>query len=351
MVYISQIYRVRTRNEMKRVNVRTTIKDIATACNVSEGTVDRALNNRYGVSERTKARILRVAEEMNYQPNYIARALATGTTMTICLMCFNLCNNFFPQLIEVIEKNARAKGYFINLMLSHMDQKAERQNLEYVSARGADGIILFPIGKDQSYIKYLKNLRIPVVTMYNYVSDDFSYVGVNNRQGFKEATDYLAGKGYKRIILATPQIDAQKCIGNNVFTLEQRRMGYCDSIIAHDNRPIIIQGYENAIQTALYYARLKDGTKTAVLCSDDNNAYRLMRDLSVSGVAIPTDIGVMGFDNIGGIGTEAKKLTTVGYSIEKMGELLFREVVRQIQGDTGIISELIPHYIVEGDTV
>lgn len=86
-----------------------TIKDIAEHCRVSVGTVDRALNNRSGISEKTKNRILKAAEELNYHPNYMGQSLATGRTMTIGMVCFDLYNNFFPELIDTIEPDMPKK--------------------------------------------------------------------------------------------------------------------------------------------------------------------------------------------------------------------------------------------------
>ena len=102
--------------------MKATIKDIAAYCHVSEGTVDRALNNRYGIGEKTKRRILEAASELNYQPNHAGRSLATGLTMTIGIVCFDLYNNFFPELIDTIESEAKQRGYFIHLILTHMEQ-------------------------------------------------------------------------------------------------------------------------------------------------------------------------------------------------------------------------------------
>ena len=123
-------------HETGACKMSATIKDIASLCGVSEGTVDRALNNRYGISEKTKAKVLEAARSLHYHPNNAARALATGSTMTISIVCFELHNNFFPQLIDSIERQAKENGYFINLILTHMDQAKERQGLDYISAHG-----------------------------------------------------------------------------------------------------------------------------------------------------------------------------------------------------------------------
>ena len=95
--------------------ISCTIKELAKACGVSEGTVDRAVNNRSGIKESTKKRILEMAEQMDYRPNHLAKSLATGITKTLGIVSVDLSNNFFALLVESIEQTAREHGYFVNL--------------------------------------------------------------------------------------------------------------------------------------------------------------------------------------------------------------------------------------------
>ena len=186
-------------NNKKNVNAHgggmgVTIKDIAEHCRVSVGTVDRALNNRSGISEKTKNRILKAAEELNYHPNYMGQSLATGRTMTIGMVCFDLYNNFFPELIDTIERHAKEKGYFIYLILTHREFKLEKEGLQYLSERQVDGIILFPIGLSKEYIQALYDLKIPIVTIYNKLDNRFPFVGVNDRKAMTDAVMHIVSK-------------------------------------------------------------------------------------------------------------------------------------------------------------
>ena len=74
-----------------------TIKDIARICGVSEGTVDRAINDRSGIRKETKDRILKIAEELNYKPNKVAQSLAMGSTKTIGILCFDFRKSLFCE--------------------------------------------------------------------------------------------------------------------------------------------------------------------------------------------------------------------------------------------------------------
>jgi len=333
------------------MTVRSTIKDIAEYCNVSVGTVDRAINNRPGINEATRKRILEAVEKLNYKPNYSGKSLATGSTKTIGVVCFDLNNNFFPELIDTIENAAKEKGYFIYLVLTHMDKDKEWQGLEYLSARHVDGIIIFPIGVGDAFVRYLKGLHIPVVTVFNKLSDDFSSVSIDNRAAFGEAVDFLVGHGYSRIAYLTPQVDKQESYGNNVHVLKMRKMGYCDGMIRANLDPIILQGRATAAEISLYYAQHEQAIRTALLCSSDLYALRIFSFLQDHGIRIPETLGIMGFDNVDMLNYVRPKLTTVEYSVKTMGEKLFNSVYAQIQGDTEPQKHILPHKIVPGETV
>jgi LacI family transcriptional regulator len=146
---------------MEKRNLKVTIKEIAKQCGVSEGTVDRAINGRPGIKESTRQHILEIANELKYSPNRVAQSLATGKTRSIGIICFDLYNNFFTTLIDIIEAEAKSKGYFVNLVLTHGDINKELDGVRYLAERRIDGIIIFPVGKSIKYIEYLKSLKIP----------------------------------------------------------------------------------------------------------------------------------------------------------------------------------------------
>jgi LacI family transcriptional regulator len=331
--------------------VRSTIVDIAAYCKVSVGTVDRAINNRPGISDQTRKQILEAVEKLNYKLDYTGRSLATGFTKTIGIVCFDLYNNFFPELIDTIENAAKAKGYFIYLILTHMDKDKEWQGLEYLSMRHVDGIIMFPIGVGDEFVQYLKGLHIPIVTVFNELSDDFYSVSIDNRGAFGEAVDFLVGRGYKRIAFLTPQVDKQESCGNNVHILKMRRMGYCDGVIRAGLEPIILQGRTTSEQMSLYYANHEQNTRTALLCSNDLYALMIFSFLQDKGERIPETLGIMGFDNVKMLNYIRPKLTTVEYSVKSMGEQLFNCVYAQIQGASNPQKYVLPHEIVVGETV
>lgn len=326
-----------------------TIKDIAKICGVSEGTVDRAINNRPGIKESTRQRVIEVAKLLNYKPNRIAQSLATGKTMTIGIICFDLYNNFFTSLIDIIEANAKSKEYFVNLILTHRDKQKEIEGIQYLVERNVDGIIIFPVGKGEKYIDYLKSTKKPIVTLYNKISDEFAHVGVDDCKAMSDAVKYIKNKGYERIYFITPSISKQEESGLNVYTLKRRLKGYINGLqeygIKHD--PLIVEGKD-------FDREFKDldlKQKTAMLCICDSYALETMKYFRGKNFRVPEDIGIMGYDNIDVLKYIQPQLSTIEYHVEKMGNLVFNTLFDSINGKQVQTEQLLNYNIIEGETI
>lgn len=329
-----------------------TIKDIARICNVLEGTVDRALNNRKGINPKTKERILQVAKLFQYKPNSVARSLATGTTKTIGIICFDLYNNFFAELIDIVEEAAKNKGYFINLILSHGDVEKELEGIEYLASRRVDGLIIFPVGQGTEYINNLKRLKIPVVTIYNKISDDFVYIGVDDRKIMKEAVHLMASKGYERILFYTVNLSSKRSQGINVYSLEQRLLGYLDGLneTGIQEQPIIIEGkaIEKLLPVLLDNAQ---GFKTGILCTCDTYALNALEYCKKNGIKVPDQLGIMGFDNIDMLKYITPRLATVEYDEKLLGYKLFNVLYDLIKGREISKNLINDHLFIEGESL
>lgn len=329
-----------------------TIKDIAEYCHVSVGTVDRALNNRTGISGKTKKKILEAVEVLDYHPNYMGRSLAKGKTMTIGVVCFDLYNNFFPELIDTIECLAKEKGYFIYLILTHRDFSLEENGLKYLYERQVDGIILFPIGLSKSYIDFLYSLKIPIVTIYNKLGDKFPFVGVDDRKAMKDAVQFIVNKGYTNIAYLTPDISEQEKKGLNTFTLCQREQGYLDGMKENgfDNIQILDKGSLDE-KLERYLNKNDFRKKSALLCLCDSYAIKAMKYLQEKGMKIPEQIGIMGYDDIDQLNYISPRISTIKYSVSYMGKTVLDMLIKCIEGEECCKECLLDYTIVEGESI
>lgn len=331
------------------IAIASTIKDIAALCGVSEGTVDRALNNRNGISEKTKDKILQVAKELDYQPNHLARSLATGSTYTIGVVCINLSNNFFSLLIESIEANAKEHGYFINLILTHNDPVREMNGIQYLARRKVDGLIIFPVGNGKEYEKELKKLNVPIVTVYNRISSEFIHVDVDCRQIMRNAVSYIIQKGYRRIIYLDDGIQQLRQQGINIFSFEERRHGYLEGIRNELLEEIILEDFDK--DRIIHLAKNEENIKTAVLCPYDILAIRVLNLFKESGISVPNQVGIMGFDNIDMLKNISPRIQSVDCGVRELGKKAFSMLLRQINNDCNVGDCVIRYSFTEGETL
>lgn len=295
-----------------------TTKDIAKACGVSRGTVDRALNDRPGINEKTKQKVLKTARKMGYRPHYIARSLVKGKTMSLGVVVFDLHNRFFAQLVDAIETYARGKNYFVYLTLTETDQDIEIDCINHLVDRRVDGIIICPVNKGYEYEKYLKDLDIPVVTMANKISNQFTHIGLNDKQAMKEAVKYTIDKGYKNIIYYSPPLTY---LGKtNIYSPEQRYLGFREAIQQVDEEISSFVIKQKNFVNILDKMQLKAEDKTAILCSSDVYALEVLDYLKSRKIKVPEEVGLMGFDNIDVLKYVEPSLTTISYPIKEMGQ-------------------------------
>lgn len=332
------------------VFISCTIKELAKACGVSEGTVDRAINNRSGIKESTKQRILDMAKQMDYRPNHLAKSLATGSTKTIGIVSVDLSNNFFALLVESIEATAREHGYFVNLALSHNDPDKEMEAIKYMAERRVDGIILFPLGKGKEFSSFLRKLNIPIVTIYNRIECDFVHVDVDCRQIMRNVVSYLAEKGYQEMIYIDPYFEKMKSGGINVFSIEQRRIGYLEGL----NEEMLGEGQilENIDEEQIVdIARKNDGRRKVFICRNDTPAIRLMTICRNNDIRVPEDVGIIGFDNIAILDNISPRITSVDCNIMTTGHKATMSLIRMISGEKNISDCVVGYNIVEGETL
>jgi len=314
-------------------------------CGVSQGTVDRALNNRPGISEKTRQRILETAENLGYRPHFLARSLAKGRTKTIGLIVLDLYNRFFAQLVNAIEYNARQQDYFVHLTLTGKDGNTEKACIEHLMSRQVDGLILFTVNKGMEFSNYLQKLNIPLVTICNRVEGEFPFVGIDDYRAMKEATLHAVQKGYQRIIYVSPPLS----FGNdmNIYSQEQRLKGCLDALDEINGlKPLIIS--ERNFLSRLDAISLKDPLRTAVLCSSDIYALEILKHLEARGISVPADAGLMGFDNIDMLRYVKPSIATVSYPFEELGGKALDLLLKQMQGDVDTADRLLEHKILDG---
>ncbi len=207
------------------------LKELSKLLNLSATTVSRALNGYPEVNAETRARVLAAARRHGYVPNQMAQRLATGRAMAIGhvvpLAPHQIINPIFAEFMHGAGETYSAAGY--DMLLSIVPE--DRENEAYATMarhNKVDGVIVHGPGRHDPRVDMLGELGLPFLM---HGRDDrpehgYSWLDINNRQAFFEATGFLLGLGHRRIALL-----------NGIETMNfawRRRAGYLDALAARD---------------------------------------------------------------------------------------------------------------------
>lgn len=324
------------------------MKDLAKACHVSRGTVDRALNGRPGINEETRQLVLEKAEELGYKRHYIASSLKRGRTKTIGIIVFDLYNQFFTDLINAIENIAKDEGYSLYLTLTEKDKDMEESCVAQLLERQVDGIILASVNKESSYVSKLKSLSIPIMSIGNLISDKIPHYDVDNKIAMYDATNLIIKRAYQRIIYVSPPLSYRE--SSNVYAQEKRYEGFLLRI--KESKDIHWQVVQTKVDDFKWEELLDKDEKTCFLCSSDIFALGIMKYFNDRHLVAGQDYGIMGFDHLDLLKYIQPKLSTVDYPTMELGATMVRRLIEEIEGRRMSKSqETFPHKIIMGDTI
>ena len=184
-----------------------TLKDVARAARVSVSTASRALTGSGLASERTQHRLIRIARELGYRPNPIARGLKTGQSRLVALLVHNLANASFQVIAEVVQARLKALGYQMLLCIGGDDPQQESETLATLVDHRVDGLIIVPTGKNGTRLTQLAK-DVPTVCLVRRDNEtDLETVLADDPQGAYLGTRYLIELGHQRIGLIVGRQD------------------------------------------------------------------------------------------------------------------------------------------------
>lgn len=327
-----------------------TVNQIAEECGVSRTTVLRALNGRGSVAKETKEKILQVARDNNYRPNLLARSLNHGRTMSIGVVTINIENMYFVQSLNTINKEADKRGYFTNIVVCDESLEWEKKLIRGLAERQMEGIIINPLNQGKEFEEFLLSLRIPTVCIGNQVSEKITTVQVNEMAAAMDAVEFIAAKGYEKIVFVCPPLEVQK--RQNVFVHEQRTKGVRAAMALHPELKIEVVGKNDYFPDVKHFCLSASKVRTAFLCSGDIYALSIMQWGAEVGLKIPDDFGLMGFDDISVLQYISPRLTTVSTNLEGVASTAVIELIQQIETDEYSPKSIYLNYkILDRDTL
>jgi len=305
------------------------IKDVAKLADVSTTTVSHVINRTRYVSDELTERVKKVMKELNYRPNALASGLRSGKTRSIGLIIPDISNQFFAEISRKIEDKGFEHGYSVILCNSDDDKSKEKNYIDVLVTKQVDGIIFISSGKDSDNLGKTLEFNVPIVVVDRDIQAiDADIVLVNNKSGGLIATRYLIELGHRRFAcIAGPSPitpSAMRIAGYKQALREASIPIDTDLIISGDYR---FSSGEKAMRELLSIPH----SPTAVFASNDMMALGAYKAVYNSGLKIPDDISIIGFDNIPLSQVMYPALTTIGQPIQEMAELAVNQLVERMK--------------------
>ena len=308
-----------------------TIKDIAKVLNISVSTVSRALRDTYDVSKDTRDKVLAVALESKYKPNFNATGLAKRSTHNIGVVLPYITNYYFSTVITGIQEVAYSKDFTITLFLTNDSPERELAIIQNLHISSLDGLLVSVSSNSNScdHFQELMDQGLPIVFFDRVASDiKTSKVMQDDYNGAFEAVEHLIKNGYRRIA---------HIAGPKELTFTQKRLqGYIDALKKH-NIPvreewIIYSGFSQEWGEKDTYELLKCKTiPNAIFAVNDRKAVGAMIALKNKNIRIGKEMGVIGFTNDPMSTIISPTLTTIAEPAFEIGKISCELLLKHIK--------------------
>lgn len=310
---------------------RASLSDIAREVGVSKTTVSVVLNDKGShISEETRRQILKVARELNYRPNRLARGLSMGRSNMIGLIVSDLANVFYSIIAKSVEKEANALGYEVLICSSNEDPQKEVKLLQMFRERQIDGVIISSTQKVEAEIRQLQKEDYPFVLIDRAYPDINAHsVLIDNFQGAFDAVSYLAGMGYSRIGLITTL--------NHLDSMRERFDGYKEALRRNSLpfesslfREVGFRDMDKQIERALIDLLKPPSRIDALFITNNKLAVSALKALQRMDIRIPRDLAVLSFDDVEAFSITDPPLTAVKHPAEEIGKRAVQILIEDI---------------------
>ncbi len=313
---------------------RATVVDVAKLAGVSIKTVSRVLNREPSVRKSTLEKVEQAMKDLNYQPNSSGRRLASNRTYLVGLIFDN--TKFNSGYINNIQNGAlvscREEHYDLLLYPFKKDDPDLCEQLEkLVTEPRVDGVMLVPPISDRPDVRdMMEKLQTPFVDFSRKSVEDSDWtICTNDREISAEMVVRLARLGHERI--AFVKGDPEHCATQNRYTgyldgMREAGLKVLKSLVAEGNLT-----YESGIDATLRFLRAK-APPTAIFCANDQTAAGAMKVIHEKGLSIPSDISIVGFDDVPLASQLWPPLTTIRQPLFRMSKLAGKLLIMRLRG-------------------
>lgn len=317
------------------------MKDISNACHVSVATVSKALNDRGDISKETKERICQVAKEMGYLPNSSARALKTNRSYNLGVLFADearsgLTHSYFSHVLESFRQEAEKNGYDITF-INNRANDGTFSYYEHSRYRGVDGVVIACVNFESEEVQELMNGDLPVVTI-DYVINNQTCILSDNVQGMEELVSYIIACGHTKIayIHGADSAVTQNRIATFRHVMEKHGIEVPASYIKEGvyHAPEVSAGLTEELLSL-------QERPTCIIYPDDFSCFGGINVIQRSGMKIPQDISVAGYDGQRIAQVIEPRITTYKQNTEELGRLAAKKLIERIEKPESSVIERV----------
>ncbi len=306
-----------------------TIKDIAKKLGLNFSTVSRALNNKPGVSEKTRKLVVETAKKMGYRPNTIARGLVSRSTKTLAVIFPDILNPVFGEITTGIIETANENNYDVFLCISNWDSKKELDFIHAVQQKQVDGIIINFV--DNNNATFFEKNPIPAVGFESWLATKgISSVSTDNFQGGYLAAEHLMQAGYTHPAVISGPVTSAAAVERNEGFIQ----ACLDNAVEFDQDRVYIGRFDITSGYELTEKLLADHPEVdCIFSNNDVIALGVLECLDENKIQVGKEMGVIGFDNIRFSSLRQIHLSTINQPKEGIGRILTNLLLEQIQNE------------------
>lgn len=322
------------------------MEDVARVAGVSHQTVSRVLNNHPNVSSKTRERVEQAITELGYRRNTAARSLVTRRSQTIGVLGSELAQYGPSHTLLGVQQAARDAGYFVSVAgLREVTPETIKDAIAHFMDQGVDGIVVTVPHPGTFDVLRDITTQVPLVAVGSIGDEHLSGATVDQRQGAQLAVQHLLELGHQEIGHLSGPVDW--------IDAAARIEGWQDALAQAGLEPAaLIEGDWSA--ECGYREGLKisaDRSMTALFVANDQMALGVLRAFNETGVRVPDDISVVGFDDQPESAYFIPPLTTVAQDFEELGQRCIDLLLDRIEGGaTGMAATVAPRLVVRSTT-
>ncbi|MEO1092905.1 MAG: LacI family DNA-binding transcriptional regulator [Pseudomonadota bacterium] len=325
-----------------------TLREVAQLAGVSRSAVSRAFTEGASVSEKTRRRVMKAAAALGYRPNALASSLTTGRTKLIGLVSNNYQNPMFLHVFDLFTRGLQQRG-LRPLLVNLTDETDPENSVRMLQQYSVDGVVVASSTLAPSFAEAFREAGMPVVHSFGRYSRSAQVhvVGIDNVECGRMAARTLLARGYTRLaFLGGPR---------EATSTQDRQQGFLEEL---SKRADVAASHSHAESYTFKAGRqemqrlLRSEPAQAYFCGDDVLSIGALSAASDAGLHVPSDIGLMGLNDMEIAGWENINLTTIRQPISQIVESSIELIVAMLEApDRYPETRLFPCVLVERGTL